>query len=105
MTVRLNSAAGLNSLRTLENNSVSLRRSLERLSSGLRINRAGDDPSGLIISEQLRGQIQGLKMAARAVGESVNFFRVSEAALSEVNKMLIVLRGLAVVAVNGSTSQ
>ena len=105
MTVRINSIAALNTLKALENNSISLARSLERLSSGLRINRGADDPAGLIISEQLRGQISGLKAASRAVGESVNFFRVAEAGLNEVSKLLITMRGLAVVGVNGATSQ
>ena len=105
MTVRINSVSALRALQSMESNSINLARSLERLSSGLRINTGGDDPAGLIISEQLRGQINGLKAATRAVGESVNFFRVVEAALNEVSTLLINLRGMAIIGVNGATSQ
>jgi flagellin len=105
MALRVNhNSATMDSLRNLENNTIGLNRSLERLSSGLRINRAGDDPAGLIISEELRGQIAGIQASQRAVGESVNFFNVAEAGLNEVNTMLVNMRGLATEAINGSTT-
>jgi flagellin len=105
MALRVNNnTAALDSLRNLTNNTVSLNRSLERLSSGLRINRAGDDPAGLIISEELRGQLAGIQATQRAVGESVNFFNVAEASLNEVNTMLVNMRGLATEAINGATT-
>ena len=105
MSLRVNNnPAALNTLRILNNNTISLNRSLERLSSGFRINRAGDDPSGLIISEELRGQLAGIKAAQRAVGESINFINVAEASLDEVNKLMVTMRGLATVAINGATS-
>ena len=97
--------AALNSLRILETNAINLNRSLERLSSGFRINRAGDDPSGLIISEQLRGQLAGIRAAQRAIGESINFFNTAEAGLDEVNRLMVTMQGLAVVALNGATTQ
>jgi flagellin len=66
MTLRVTTnTAAIKSLRNLTNNTLELNRSLERLSSGYRINRAGDDPSGLIISEELRGQLGGIQAAQR----------------------------------------
>ena len=105
MSLRVaHNTSALNTLRILERNTINLNRSLERLSSGFRINRAGDDPSGLIISEELRGQLAGIKAAQRAVGESINFFNVAESTLDEVNRLLITMRGLATVAINGATA-
>ena len=103
LTVNSNTSS-LNSLRNLQNNTLSLNQSLQRLSSGFRINRGSDDPSGLIISEQLRGQLSGIKAAQRVVGETTNFFNTAEAAMDEVSRMLVDIRGLATAAVNGATT-
>lgn len=74
---------------------------LEKLSSGLRINRAGDDPSGLAISERLRGQVNGLTRAAMNVQDGNSLLQTAEGALNETQLMLQRLRELAVQAANG----
>ncbi len=105
MSLRINNnVAAINALRNLGNTSLNLNKSLQRLSSGLRINTASDDPAGLIISEQLRGQIASLKAASRNVSEANNFFNIGERALEEVNNLLVSMRALAVHAANGATS-
>jgi flagellin len=73
-----------------------LDKSLERLSSGYRINRAGDDAAGLAISENLRAQVRGLKQASRNAQDGVSLVQVAEGGLNEVSSILIRLRELAV---------
>jgi flagellin len=73
-----------------------LDKSLERLSSGYRINRAGDDAAGLAISENLRAQIRGLKQASRNAQDGVSLVQVAEGSLNEISSILIRLRELAV---------
>lgn len=75
---------------------LGLDKSLERLSSGYRINRAGDDAAGLAISENLRAQIRGLKQASRNAQDGVSLVQVAEGALNEISSILIRLRELAV---------
>lgn len=77
-----------------------LTKSIERLSSGFRINSAGDDPAGLVISEKLRAQVSGLTQAIRNAGDAVNMVRTAEAALNEVSVLLRSMRDLAVHAAN-----
>ena len=75
---------------------LGLDKSLERLSSGFRINRAGDDAAGLAISENLRAQVRGLKQAQRNAQDGVSLIQVAEGSLNEISSILIRLRELAV---------
>ncbi len=74
---------------------------IEKLSSGLRINRAGDDASGLAVSEKMRSQIRGLNQASRNASNGVNFIQVAEAYLQETTDIMQRMRELAVQASNG----
>ncbi|WP_277656429.1 flagellin [Seleniivibrio woodruffii] len=91
----------LNSQRHLGSSQTALATSIERLSSGLRINHAADDASGLAISEKLRGQITGLKRAAMNAQDGISMLQTAEGALEEVSSMLQRMRELAVQASNG----
>ncbi len=86
--------------RVLTGTDNALGKSIERLSSGFRINSAGDDPAGLIISEKLRAQTSGISMAIKNAGDAVNMVKTAEAALNEVNRLLRSMRDLAVHASN-----
>ena len=94
----------LNSQRVLMNSSSSMATSLERLSSGLRINRAKDDAAGLAISQRFTSQIRGLEQANRNANDGISLLQTAEGALDEVTNMLQRMRELAVQAVNGSVS-
>ena len=94
----------MNAHRRLSDTSVKLGRSMERLASGYRINRAADDPAGLAISEKLRGQIKGLAQAQRNVNDGVSLVQTAESSLDEVHTMLQRVRELAVQYKNGSLS-
>lgn len=97
MGLRINTnTASLNAQRNLYGTKLGLDKSLERLSSGYRINRAGDDAAGLAISENLRAQIRGLKQASRNAQDGVSLVQVAEGALNEVSSILIRLRELGV---------
>lgn len=97
MGLRINTnTAALNAQRNLYGTKLALDKSLEKLSSGYRINRAGDDAAGLAISESLRGQIRGLKMAWRNAQDGVSMIQVAEGGLQEVSNILIRLRELGV---------
>lgn len=97
MGLRINTnVASLNAQRNLLGTKWGLDRSLERLSSGHRINRAGDDAAGLAISENLRAQIRGLKQASRNAQDGVSLVQVAEGGLNETSSILIRLRELAV---------
>ena len=100
-----NNIAALNALRNLNQTTLGLSKTLQRLSSGLRIVSAADDPAGLIISEQLRSQVSSLKAAGRNISEAEKYFNIAEAALDEINKLLVDMRALAVHGANGATSQ
>lgn len=86
----------INGQRQLFNTNLNMMRSLERLSSGFRINRAADDAAGLAISENLRAQIRGLKQANRNAQDGVSMVQVAEGGLAEVGTMLIRMRELAI---------
>lgn len=88
--------ASLNAQRSLYNSSRAMDTSLARLSSGYRINQAADDAAGLAISENLKGQIRGLKQASRNANDGISLVQVAEGGLNEVSSMLIRLRELAV---------
>lgn len=97
MGLRINTnTASLNAQRNLYGTKSALDKSLERLSSGFRINRAGDDAAGLAISENLRGQIRGLKQANRNAADGISLIQVAEGGLNEISTILIRLRELGV---------
>jgi flagellin len=87
--------------RQLDVTQVDLTKSLEKLSSGMRINRAGDDASGLAVSEKLRAQIRGLNQAERNILNGVSFIQTSEGYLQETQDVLHRIRELAVQSANG----
>ena len=80
--------AALNTYRQLSANNVLGNKSLEKLSSGLRINRAGDDAAGLAISEKMRGQIRGLDQASRNAQDAISMIQTAEGALNETHSIL-----------------
>jgi len=86
----------LTAQRHLRNTRKLLDKSLERLSSGYRINRAGDDAAGLAISEKLRGKIRGLSQAQRNANDGVSLIQVAEGGLNEIQNILVRLRELGV---------
>ena len=73
----------LNAYRQLSVNNVGVQKSLEKLSSGLRINRAGDDAAGLAISEKMRGQIRGLEQASRNAQDAISLIRLLKVLLTK----------------------
>lgn len=88
--------AALNTSRSLNSASGAQSKSMEKLSSGLRINRAGDDAAGLAISEKMRGQIRGLDQASRNAQDGISLIQTAEGALSETHDILQRIRELAV---------
>jgi flagellin len=92
--------AALNTYRQLGNANKSQMSSMEKLSSGLRINKAGDDAAGLSISEKMRGQIRGLDQASRNSQDGISMIQTAEGALSEAQDILQRMRELAVQAAN-----
>jgi len=88
----------------LTKTSAAVSKSMERLSSGLRINRAADDAAGLAISESMRGQIRGLQQASRNIEDGVSLVQTAEGSLDEVHSMLQRVRELAVQYANGTLS-
>ena len=103
MSLRIqNNVEAFNAQRQLVGNSDKLSKAMEKLSSGYRINRAGDDAAGLAISEKLRGQIGGLGQASRNAGDAISMVQTAEGALNEVHSMLQRVRELAVQYKNGT---
>ena len=97
MGLRINTnVASLNAQRNLSGTRLNMNRSLEKLSSGQRINRAGDDAAGLAISENLKAQIRGLGQAERNAEDGISLVQIAEGALGEVSNILIRLRELSV---------
>ncbi|MGP7818539.1 flagellin N-terminal helical domain-containing protein [Niallia sp. 01092] len=94
----------LNAYRNLYQNQFNTSKNLERLSSGLRINRAADDAAGLAISEKMRSQIKGLSMAERNSLDGVSLMQVAEGAMNEVHSMLQRMRELSVQAANDTNT-
>ena len=82
----------MNTHRQLGINNNMTSKSLEKLSSGFRINRAGDDAAGLAISEKMRGQIRGLNMASRNAQDGISFIQTAEGALNETHAILQIMR-------------
>jgi flagellin len=105
MSLRINSnIEAFNAHRQLVGTSDRVQKSMERLSSGYRINRAADDAAGLAISEKLRGQIRGLAQAQRNSQDGVSLVQTAEGSLNEVHSMLQRVRELAVQYQNGTLS-
>ncbi|WP_369018111.1 flagellin [Thermatribacter velox] len=101
MGLRINqNITALNAHRNLVATDNALSKSLERLSSGLRINRAADDAAGLAISEKMRGQIKGLAQASRNAQDGISMIQTAEGALNETHSILQRMRQLAVQAAN-----
>src|ERR1700756_1323213 len=106
MGLRINTnTASLNAQRNLMGTKAALDHSLERLSSGFRINRAGDDAAGLAISENLRAQVRGLKQASRNAQDGISLVQVAEGGLNEISSILIRLRELSVQAASDTGGQ
>ena len=101
LSVNTNIAA-MNAYRNLSVTDNQMSKSLEKLSSGFRINRAADDAAGLAISEGLRSQIGGLKVAARNAQDGISVVQTAEGALTEVHSMLQRMNDLAVQYANGT---
>ena len=92
--------SALNTHRQLSMSTNAIAKNMEKLSSGLRINRAGDDAAGLSISEKMRGQIRGLEMASKNAQDGISMIQTAEGALQEVHSILQRMRELAVQAAN-----
>ncbi|MEK5071468.1 flagellin Hag [Sporosarcina sp. FSL K6-1508] len=96
--------AALNTHRQLGMNNTNASKNLEKLSSGLKINRAGDDAAGLAISEKMRGQIRGLDMAAKNSQDGISLIQTAEGALNETHSILQRMRELAVQSSNDTNT-
>ena len=106
MSLRIqNNVEALGAHRNLVASSERVSKAMERLSSGYRINRGGDDAAGLGISERMRSQIKGLAAAQRNIQDGVSLIQTAEGNLDEVHSMLQRIRELAVQYKNGSLSQ
>ncbi len=104
MSFRINTnSLAMSSLRNLGNTNVDMNRSMTRLTTGLRINSAADDPAGLIVSENFRAQISGIDQAIRNNQDASNYAKTAESALDEVTKLLRDARALSVASGNGAT--
>ncbi len=105
MGLRINTnVPALNTARMLRGNTISLNKSLERLSSGLRVNRAADDAAGLAVAEGFRSQVRGLGVAQRNAQDGIGLVQTTEGSLSETTNILQRIRELAVQAANGTQS-
>ena len=101
MVIQHNIAA-INSYRNLSTNQNALSKNLEKLSSGYRINRAGDDAAGLAISETMRSQINGLNQAVNNANDAVGLIQTAEGAMTETHSMLQRMKTLTTQAANGT---
>tara|TARA_R110001592_G_scaffold249523_2_gene512014 strand:+ start:557 stop:1375 length:819 start_codon:yes stop_codon:yes gene_type:complete len=105
MGLRINTnVPALNTSRALDRSTRELNRSLERLSSGLRINRAADDAAGLAIAEGFRTQVRGAQVAQRNAQDGISLVQTAEGALSETTNILQRVRELALQSANGTQS-
>ena len=103
LSIQTNTAA-LNAHRALENSQAAMEKSMQRLSSGYRINNAADDAAGLSISEGLQSQVGGLQQAQSNANDAISLVQTSDGALSSVQSMLQRVRDLAVQYTNGTLS-
>ena len=97
-----NNVASVNARRLLDENSARLTQSIERMSSGIRSNKASDDAAGLAISEGLRSDIRTLRQALRNANDGMSLVQITEGALQEQGNILIRLRELASQSANGT---
>ena len=105
MSLRVNTnVEAFNAHRNLSQTSMGLSKSMEKLSSGLRINRAADDAAGLAISEGMRAQVRGLAQATRNAQDGISMVQTAEGALNEMHSILQRVRELAVQFSNGTLS-
>lgn len=103
MGLRVNNNIGsINAQRNLADTTQRLQKSLQRLSSGLRITRAADDAAGLAISESFRAEVRGLTQASRNANDGISLLQIAEGALNETSSLLIRMRELAIQAANGT---
>lgn len=104
MSFRINTnVSAMNALRNVSGTGDQLSKSITRLSTGLRINSAADDPAGLIISRSFKAQIGGVDQAMKNSQDAINYVKTAEGALNEVSNLLNDARGLAVAAANNGT--
>ena len=99
-----NNVGALSAQHNLNRSSMNLNKSLERLSSGLKINRGADGPSALVISEKQRAQISGLRQAIENSEKATSMVQTAEGALSEINSLLVKVRGLALDSANAGVN-
>ncbi|MBK7671593.1 MAG: flagellin FliC [bacterium] len=105
MGIRINTnISSLNTQRHLSKSSTEFQKSMEKLSSGLRINRAGDDAAGLAISEGLKSDIRALDQASRNAADGISLVQTAEGALDEVSSILLRMKELAEQSLNGTLS-
>lgn len=105
MGIRINTnVSAINTRRHLLNSTANYGRSMEKLSSGLRINRAGDDAAGLAISEGLKADIRSLNQASRNAADGISLIQTGEGALDEVSSILLRMKELAEQSLNGTMS-
>jgi len=105
MGIRINTnVSSINTQRHLLNSTNMFAKSMERLSSGLRINRAGDDAAGLAISEGLKSDLRALDQAARNAGDGISLVQIGEGSLDEVSNILLRMKELAEQSLNGTLS-
>ncbi|MCH7866260.1 MAG: flagellin FliC [Myxococcales bacterium] len=97
-----NNIASINAQRNLVNTTLRLAKSLQRLSSGLRITRAADDAAGLAISESFRAEVRSLGQAQRNANDAISLLQIAEGALNETSGILIRMRELSIQAANGT---
>lgn len=97
--------AGLRAVNAFRNAQYAYVRSMERIATGQRINRAADDPSGLAISEKMRAQIRGLKQASRNAQDGISLLNVADGALQETHDILHRLREISVYSATGTLTQ
>jgi flagellin len=97
--------SAVNAQRSLKFNHWEVDKSMAKLSSGMRINRAGDDPSGLAVSEKMRSQIQGLRQAERNTEDGLSFVQTAEGYMTQISDIVQRVRVLAVQAANGIYSR
>ena len=105
MCIRINTNdSSSNTRRHLQGSTTAFNKSMEKLSSGLRINRAGDDAAGLAISESLKSDIRALDQAARNAADGISLIQTAEGSLDEVSNILLRMKELAEQSLNGTLS-
>ncbi|MCP4293680.1 MAG: flagellin FliC [bacterium] len=105
MGIRINTnVSSINTRRHLSNSTINFGKSMEKLSSGMRINRAGDDAAGLAISEGLKSDIRALDQASRNAADGISLIQTAEGSLDEVSNILLRMKELAEQSLNGTLS-